>query len=57
MASLLYVDGLTVSFDGTPVSPHVSAAMQPGPGETDMAAYVRARSSKYEAVASMSATT
>jgi choline dehydrogenase len=31
-------------FGSAALSPHVSAAMQPGPNETDMAAYVRARS-------------
>ena len=31
-------------FGSAALSPHVSAAMQPGPNESDMAAYVRARS-------------
>jgi len=31
-------------FGSAALSPHVSAAMQPGPDETDVAAYVRARS-------------
>ena len=31
-------------FGSAALSPHVSAAMQPGPTETDMAAYVRAKS-------------